>query len=53
MLTHLKVQYALGAAIAALMLLYHFLTRVLPGMLAEVSSPNSSEDFPRWRSCSQ
>lgn len=32
MLTHLKIQYLFGLGIIALVLSYHFLTRVLPGV---------------------
>ena len=32
MIDHLRIQYALGVGIAAIMLLLHFLTRVLPGV---------------------
>jgi len=32
MITHLRIQQALGIGLGALVLLYHFLTRVLPGV---------------------
>ena len=32
MLTHLKIQYYLGASLVVLVTIYHFLTRVLPGI---------------------
>lgn len=32
MLTHLRIQWALGLGIAGLLLLYHFATRILPGI---------------------
>lgn len=32
MLTHLKIQYAFGVSIILLMLLYHFLNRIVPGL---------------------
>jgi hypothetical protein len=32
MLTHLKIQYALGTAVGTLFLIFHFYTRVLPGL---------------------
>jgi len=32
MLTHLKIQYALGCAVGMLFLIFHFYTRVLPGI---------------------
>jgi hypothetical protein len=32
MLTHLKIQFALGVAIAILFIVFHFLTRVLPAI---------------------
>ena len=32
MLTHLKIQFALGVGLGSLVLLYHFVTRVVPGL---------------------
>jgi hypothetical protein len=32
MLTHLKIQYALGVGLCCLVVLYHFMTRVIPGL---------------------
>lgn len=43
MLTHLRIQWALGIGIALLFLLYHFFTRVLPG----VGTPWSSFELQR------
>ncbi len=31
MITHLRIQFALGVSVAALILTYHFITRVIPG----------------------
>lgn len=38
MLTHLKIQYALGCGIAILFLLFHFYTRVAPGFGSPISN---------------
>lgn len=43
MLTHLKIQYFLGLGIGFLFVLYHFATRVLPG----IHEPMRNFDFPR------
>ena len=43
MLTHLKIQYALGLGIALLFTFYHFATRVLPAIRA----PAQNLSFPR------
>ena len=32
MLTHLKIQFALGVGLGGIVLLYHFVTRVVPGL---------------------
>ena len=38
MITHLRIQQALGVGLSALVLLYHFLTRVLPGFSLQISA---------------
>lgn len=38
MLTHLKIQYLFGFGVVSLVLLYHFLTRVVPGFEAPWSN---------------
>jgi hypothetical protein len=43
MITHLRIQVALGIGLAALVLLYHFYTRVMPGL----STPWSDFEFVR------
>jgi hypothetical protein len=43
MLTHLKIQYSLGLGIGLLFVLYHFATRVLPG----IHSPLRNFEFSR------
>ncbi len=43
MISHLKIQYALGIALAAIMVLLHFVTRVVPGF----SEPWSHLDVQR------
>lgn len=35
MIKHLQIQYALGVGIGVLVLVFHFLTRVMPGMTAD------------------
>lgn len=37
MLTHLKIQYALGVGLGGLVLLYHFINRVTPGFNAPIT----------------
>lgn len=46
MLTHLRIQYIFGIAIATLVLLYHFLTRVLPEFRAPVSNFDMERILP-------
>lgn len=43
MITHLRIQSALGIALGSVILLYHFLSRILPGVLAS----ESTWDFQR------
>jgi hypothetical protein len=43
MISHLKIQYALGVGLGLLILLYHFFIRVIPGL----SSPFSKFEFVR------
>lgn len=43
MLTHLRIQFALGVGILGIVLLFHFATRVIPGF----GSPLSSFEFER------
>jgi hypothetical protein len=38
MLTHLKIQYALGVGLGGLVLLYHFINRVAPGFNAPIAN---------------
>jgi hypothetical protein len=46
MLTHLKIQYALGLGIGTLFLLYHFTLRVLPGMHEPIGNFEFSRSLP-------
>src|SRR5579862_1199611 len=46
MLTHLKIQYILGTTIAALFLLFHFLTRILPGIGAPWANFEAQRTIP-------
>jgi hypothetical protein len=46
MITHLKIQYALGLGIATLFILYHFIGRVLPGIHAPVGNFELSRSLP-------
>lgn len=46
MLTHLRIQYWLGAGIAVVFLLYHFTTRVIPGIGAPLKNPELERSMP-------
>ena len=46
MITHLRVQLALAIAIATLMLTYHALTRLLPGMIASAWTLDLQRSLP-------
>jgi hypothetical protein len=46
MLTHLKIQFALGASIGALFLLFHFITRVAPGFGSPWSNFEAQRSLP-------
>jgi hypothetical protein len=46
MLTHLKIQYALGVGIGVLFTLYHFTLRVLPGIHAPIQNFEFSRSLP-------
>lgn len=46
MITHLKIQYALGCGIAVLFLAYHFYTRVVPGIGSPWSNFDPSRTLP-------
>jgi hypothetical protein len=38
MITHLQIQVALGFGLASVVLIFHFLTRVFPGLVAPMSN---------------
>jgi hypothetical protein len=46
MLTHLRIQYGLGVAIAGMFLVYHFSLRVWPGFTAPVSNFQFTRALP-------
>ena len=46
MITHLRIQWALGVAIGAVVLLFHFLTRVVPGFSNLVSNVELQRTIP-------
>ncbi len=46
MITHLKIQYALGLGIATLFILYHFIGRVLPGIHVPAGNFEPSRSLP-------
>jgi hypothetical protein len=46
MLTHLRIQYALGLGIASLFILYHFIGRVLPGVHSPIGGFELSRSLP-------
>lgn len=46
MLTHLRIQYALGIGLGTLVLLYHFIDRVLPGFGAPANNFDSARSLP-------
>lgn len=46
MLTHLRIQWALGVGVALLFLLYHFVTRVLPGIGSPWANFESQRALP-------
>ncbi len=46
MLTHLKIQYALGLGLGGIVLLYHFITRVSPGFDLPISCFDPIRSLP-------
>jgi hypothetical protein len=46
MLTHLKIQYALGVVIAMLFIVYHFTLRVLPGIHEPIRNFEFTRSLP-------
>ncbi len=46
MLTHLKIQFALGLGLGAIVLLYHFITRVIPGFRFSISGFDPIRSLP-------
>ena len=46
MLTHLRIQYWLGLGIAILFLLYHFITRVIPGFGVPLRNVQAQRSIP-------
>jgi hypothetical protein len=46
MISHLKIQFALGVGVGSLIIVYHFLTRVLPGITAASSSFDPLRSLP-------
>lgn len=46
MLTHLKIQYALGIGLCSIVLLYHFFVRVVPGFTASFRNIDPVRSLP-------
>lgn len=46
MLTHLKIQYALGIGLGGLVILYHFIIRVVPGFSYPISNLDINRCLP-------
>ena len=46
MLTHLKIQYYLGVGLGCLVLLYHFINRVVPGFNLPISNFDPARALP-------
>lgn len=46
MLTHLKIQYALGVGLGCLVLAYHFIDRVMPGFHLPISNFDPARALP-------
>lgn len=46
MLTHLKIQFALGVGLCTLVIIYHFLTRVVPGFGSNLKNIDPVRGLP-------
>lgn len=46
MLTHLKIQYALGVGLGTLVLIYHFYSRIVPGFKLPISNLDPIRGLP-------